>query len=173
MEYSQEEYMKHYIIQALFKLMNEYSFEKITVTDIVNKAGVGRATFYRHFKTKEDVLVYFFNHTTRGFIAEQRYYPRCKQDYKDIIKRVFTLFKEQKEQLKLLRKAHLEYLYLNYLNDGFSKMFQSTFPEESKFKPLMYSGMLFNVSIAWLDEDCKTSIDELSELLIDAIYFKD
>ena len=172
-EYSQEEYMKHYIIQALFKLMDEYTFEKITVTDIVNKAGVGRATFYRHFKTKEDVLVYFFNHTTREFMSEQRYYPRCKQDYIDITKRAFSLFKEQKEPLKLLRKAHLEYLYLNYLNDGFSKMFQNTFPDENKFKPLLYAGMLFDVSIAWLDEDCKTPIENLSELIIDAIYFKD
>lgn len=153
--------------------MGEYTFEKITVTDIVNKAGVGRATFYRHFKTKEDVLIYFFNHTAREFMSEQRYYPRCKQDYIDIAKRTFSMFEDQKEQLKLLRKAHLEYIYLNYLNDGFSNMFRNTFPDENKFKPLLYAGMLFNVSLAWLDEDCKTPIENLSELIIDAIYFKD
>ncbi len=164
--------MKFYIIQALFKLMNEYAYEKITVTDIVNKAGVGRATFYRHFKTKEDVFVYFFNHTTKNFIEEQRYYPRCKEDYVDVTKRAFALFKKNKESLKLMRKAHLEYLYLDYLNDGFSRMFQNTFPDENKFTPLLYAGMLFNISLAWLDEDCATSENDLSELLINAIYFK-
>jgi len=169
-EIPQEEYIKHYIIQALFKLMNEYVYEKITVTDIVNKAGVGRATFYRHFKTKEDVLIYYFNRITNSFIAEQRYYPRCKEDYLDITSRVFALFKEQKEPLKLLRKAHLEYLYLDYLNDNFSKMFSDTFPGEGKFKPLLYAGMLFDVSIAWLDEDCSTPEGELSNLIINAIY---
>ena len=53
MPVQQEEYSRWYIVQALFKLMNEYSYEKINVTDIVAKAGVGRATFYRYFKNKE------------------------------------------------------------------------------------------------------------------------
>ena len=50
--YAPEEYTRYYIVQALFKLMNEYEFEKISVTDIANKAGVGRATFYRYFKRR-------------------------------------------------------------------------------------------------------------------------
>lgn len=173
MEYTGDEYVKHYIIQALFKLMSEHVYEKITVTDIVKKAGVGRATFYRHFKTKEDVLIYYFVRATKAFESEQRYYPRCKEDYIDIVKRVFTLFKQQKEQLKLLHRAHLDYLYLDYLNDNFSKMFEATFPGENKFKPLLYAGMLYNISMSWLDEDCKTSVDDLSNLIIDAIYPKE
>ena len=35
MPVQQEEYSRWYIVQALFKLMNEYSYEKINVTDIV------------------------------------------------------------------------------------------------------------------------------------------
>lgn len=62
MPVQQEEYSRWYIVQALFKLMNEYSYEKINVTDIVAKAGVGRATFYRYFKNKEDVIIYYFEH---------------------------------------------------------------------------------------------------------------
>ena len=45
-------------MQVLFKLMDGYGYEKISVTDIVKKAGVGRSTFYRYFKSKEDVIVY-------------------------------------------------------------------------------------------------------------------
>ncbi len=46
MAFSQEGYSKYYVVQALFKLMGEYGYEKISVTDITAKAGVGRATFY-------------------------------------------------------------------------------------------------------------------------------
>ena len=49
MDYTPEEYSNYYITQALFKLMQEYEYEKISVTDIVKKAGVGRVSFYRHF----------------------------------------------------------------------------------------------------------------------------
>lgn len=44
------------IYQALVKLMEEKRFDAIRVTDIVEQAQIGRATFYRGFDTQEDVL---------------------------------------------------------------------------------------------------------------------
>lgn len=40
MQFDSEAYSKHYIVQALFKLMGAYEYDKISVTDIANKAGV-------------------------------------------------------------------------------------------------------------------------------------
>ena len=94
MEFAPEDYTRHYIMQALFKLMSENEYEKISVKDIVEKAGVGRATFYRYFKCKEDVIVYYFDHNTQKFIFSQRYFPRCKDDYIKTVKSVLTTFKE-------------------------------------------------------------------------------
>ena len=80
MQFDSEAYSKHYIVQALFKLMGAYEYDKISVTDIANKAGVGRATFYRYFKRKEDVIVFYFEHNTREFVFTQRFEPRCRED---------------------------------------------------------------------------------------------
>lgn len=44
------------IYTGLVKLIHEKDFDEITVTDLADAAGVGRATFYRHFETIEDVL---------------------------------------------------------------------------------------------------------------------
>ena len=57
MAVSREEYSRWYIVQALFKLMREYEYETIPVTDLVRQAGVGRATFYLYFKTKQTELL--------------------------------------------------------------------------------------------------------------------
>ncbi len=172
MEYTPDEYTRFYIVQALFKLMNEYEFEKISVSDIAKKAGVGRATFYRYFKRKEDVLVYYFERSTKDFVFERRFYPRCKDDYKIVVKSVFGMFKENKEALKLIRRARLEYIYLDYLNKSFAEMFEKDYPGNSPYLPYVYAGMLFNVSMAWLDNDCRESIDALSDIFINAIYFE-
>ena len=43
------------ITDGLLELMGEKPFEKITVSDIVRRAEVGRASFYRHFDSKEAV----------------------------------------------------------------------------------------------------------------------
>lgn len=42
-----------YIEEALFKLMENKDFVKISVGEIAEVAGVHRATFYRHFSSKE------------------------------------------------------------------------------------------------------------------------
>lgn len=49
-------YVVEKITDGLLELMNEMPFEKITVSDIVREAGVGRASFYRHFDSKEAVV---------------------------------------------------------------------------------------------------------------------
>ncbi len=41
---------------AFFGLMSRRAYGQIRVSDIVRKAGVGRATFYGHFSSKDDLL---------------------------------------------------------------------------------------------------------------------
>ncbi|MGW4471303.1 TetR/AcrR family transcriptional regulator [Nonomuraea sp. NPDC004354] len=42
---------------ALVALILEKGYSAVTVTDIINRADVGRSTFYSHFADKQDVLV--------------------------------------------------------------------------------------------------------------------
>lgn len=170
MEYAPEEYTRHYIVQALFKLMGAYEYDKISVKDIAEKAGVGRATFYRHFKSKEDVILFYFEHNTKKFIFEQHFYPRCKEDYVSVARNVFSLFKQNKENFKLLRRARLEYIYLDFLNKGFADMFSDNHPELNKYTPYLYAGMLFNVSMVWLDDDCTEDVEKLASIMVEGIY---
>jgi AcrR family transcriptional regulator len=45
------------LLQALMSLVPEKGFDEVTVQDIIDRANVGRATFYAHFIDKEDLLV--------------------------------------------------------------------------------------------------------------------
>ncbi|MEV6277112.1 TetR/AcrR family transcriptional regulator [Nocardia sp. NPDC051832] len=43
--------------RALIELMLERGYDRITVRDILERADVGRSTFYTHFRDKDDLLV--------------------------------------------------------------------------------------------------------------------
>lgn len=44
------------LVDAAFELFGERGFERTTVDDIAERAGVGRTTFFRHFGSKEQVI---------------------------------------------------------------------------------------------------------------------
>jgi len=44
------------IYQAFESLMADKHYSAITVSDIIEKADIGRSTFYAHFETKDDLL---------------------------------------------------------------------------------------------------------------------
>ena len=46
----------HALGRALIALMQERDFDEITVQQILDRAGVGRATVYAHYRNKEDAL---------------------------------------------------------------------------------------------------------------------
>ncbi|UHA62047.1 TetR/AcrR family transcriptional regulator [Metabacillus litoralis] len=47
---------KKLIKEALLKLIQEKSFESITIQDIADEALINRATFYLHYQDKYDLL---------------------------------------------------------------------------------------------------------------------
>jgi AcrR family transcriptional regulator len=53
--------------QALIELLNERGYEAITVQDIVDRANVGRTTFYLHYRGKHDLFAHCHEAIVRQF----------------------------------------------------------------------------------------------------------
>lgn len=57
---------KRAIAASLLELVEQKPLEKISVSDIVKHAHVGRQTFYNHFKDKNDLIYWIFCRTLSG-----------------------------------------------------------------------------------------------------------
>lgn len=54
------EYLKECMADAVIKLLATKPIEKITIPEIVETAGVGRTTWFRHFTAKSEAITYKF-----------------------------------------------------------------------------------------------------------------
>ncbi len=44
------------LIEALIDILDDKNYDQISVNDIIQRANVGRSTFYAHYQTKDDLL---------------------------------------------------------------------------------------------------------------------
>ena len=75
--------VKKSITEALFKLMHEKSFSDISITEIIRSAKVARASFYRNYDSKENVLLTLIENILEQFRSgidcnEDNYYTYQK-----------------------------------------------------------------------------------------------
>ena len=59
------------IALALLELLNVKPFDRISITEITEKASVSRVSYYRHFSSREDILLkhctYVLDSIVEGF----------------------------------------------------------------------------------------------------------
>lgn len=151
------------ITNALLDLMKTEEYSKISITDIVAKAGLSRVTYYRHFSSKEEVLIRYFKETKEKFLA-QNSFKSGEINNEIMVLNLFIFFKTNLEANKAIRNAHLETELLAFL----SKEFTENLPAKlDRYYALFTAGALFNVLINWLDNDCRDPIDEVTKPFIE------
>ena len=53
-------FLKECLADALLKLLETKPMDKITIEEITSAAGVGRTTYFRNFRSKEEILTFKF-----------------------------------------------------------------------------------------------------------------
>ena len=154
------EIIRESITEALLILMKRKPFAQINVTEIVQKAGVARVTFYRNYSSKEDVLVSALNEAAiqwwTAFQAEGR---------TDYVEGVFAHCLTVQNIILLLYEHGLMHLLFQNVNDLLG-------PEAGDSELLSYqksclSGCVFGVLFEWVKNGMKDSPQKMSRLLRD------
>ena len=100
---------RSWIFQALMVLMDEKPYEKITISDITEKAGIARQTFYRNYDEKDDVVFEHISKIMRADLLNIETNWNVKKQSEIVL--VFNhnyMVKHRKELKKLMSTAGIE-----------------------------------------------------------------
>jgi AcrR family transcriptional regulator len=100
---------RSWIFEALMVLMDKKPYEKITISDITEKAGIARQTFYRNYDDKDDVLYEYARNTMNtDFLSIERNHDPQKQDAIILTFNYNYMIKHRKELKKILSVVNIE-----------------------------------------------------------------
>lgn len=147
-------YVIKQITDTLLKLLQVKPIDEISISELCEKALVGRASFYRNFNSKEDILRLY----THSLI--QRWATSSAQEDKSLSALLHSLFFHFESRLdfyKILNKRNLLYLLKDVLMDIFGPK-----PEHSKEEAYARAYYIYAI-YGWIEIWFKRGMKETSE----------
>ena len=124
------------IFTAFRELLEKHRYENITVQDIIDRADVGRSTFYSHFETKDALLKAIcsdiFDHIFRGEICE---YPGETHNLQEKLAHILWHLKANKKDIIGLLGCESGELFMSYIKEYLSELFKMHLKDFSKDVP--------------------------------------
>ncbi|MBP5417994.1 MAG: TetR family transcriptional regulator [Clostridiales bacterium] len=152
---------------ALIYLMNEKPFEKISITELVDRAGVSRTAFYRNYESKEELLSEIGKSLITRIHELNGKESSGKLSYEWYLE-LFKTIKEHKESFLLFTNANLTAKMLFNRSTFVDVVFPSSESTE-RYRLIAEEGATQNVINTWFSEGMKESPEEMAELCANLI----
>ena len=152
---------------ALFSLIVEEGYDALSVQDIVDRANLGRSTFYVHFKDKDDLLLTAMEDGYRDLKAhmsaaqppEGFFVPlEMVFDYAAANRELFLVLLNGTGKMTFYRQAR------DYLAGGMVDLLKDVFPRPRiplDFTAVFFASSLLGMVIWWLEAEMPFSSVEM------------
>ena len=159
--------VKAAITTTLFSLLEKKDLDDITITEIITKAHVARASFYRNYTSKSDVLTTLIRDVLQEF-RETADYDLSEVYTLRHIKRAFSYFYQYRDIVLNFYRSGQAIMLLEELNQ-FHEEIAGSMPANSstRYTLYIYTGALFNTALIWLQDENAVDLDTISKLFSD------
>ncbi len=173
------------IFSAFTALLSEKSYSRISVQDIIDRADVGRTTFYAHFETKDYLLkelcAELFDHITdsaMGHSGEHRHFFDCSAPDSVFLHLIQHLQKNDNHVLNLLSSENSD-IFRRYFKSNLKKLVVSQYGVSL---PLADSGLprdyvvnhiaasFVETADWWISRKMKESPEEITEYFLLSVF---
>ncbi|RXZ78612.1 TetR family transcriptional regulator [Paenibacillaceae bacterium] len=161
---------KNWLCNAMLELLQKKPYHDITITELCDQAGLVRKTFYRHFLSKESVIVAVIDSMFEEFytrIREQNIAPH------ELPLAYFTYWERHKHFLNMLIENQLfsllndhDVLYLKSMDDIIGSKHANLSEMEKEYLLTMMSGGLWSMLKKWIVRGCVESPEEMARMTL-------
>ena len=104
-------YTREWTFEALSKLLEQHPYHDIRISDIIDRAGISRATFYRNFSTKDDIVKHKVQMIFADFHQDMldMYVKTGILDEQHLIQAFFNMVDKQEQVIETVIQTNLEY----------------------------------------------------------------
>ncbi len=156
------EQSKELLSEALIILLKKKDYNKITIQNIVDKAGVSRMAFYRNFNDKDDIIKYYLDKITDEFVANTKI-DFEKTPLKDYLIILFNHLITLKDLSICLSESKL----FGYVKNEFDRIYLiKANNKKEEYNYYLLSGALSNLYYHYIINGCKESSEELTDIVI-------
>ena len=131
------------VFEAFTELIEEKGYAGITIQDIIERADIGRSTFYSHFDTKEDLLRVLceeiFDHVfSKGLGKEKDHDFSGVHDLKDELTHILYHLDDNRRTIRSVISAECGNVFMEYFKRYLEKMFADQITEYPEGVPKGY-----------------------------------
>ncbi|MGM9684484.1 MAG: TetR/AcrR family transcriptional regulator [Eubacteriales bacterium] len=157
------EFLKECMSDALLRLMDEKEFAKITADEIVKVAGVGRATWFRNFSSKEDAIRYKLRIAWERYAEEHNLTERNRFDIRNATS-FFDYNAGMQKTLKTIYRAGLDMLVFDVFKEIMIEPQQDQ--PNQWYREKFYANGLYGLLDGWVRRDFAESPKEMSNMVL-------
>lgn len=163
--------------EAMMDLIMEEGYDAISIQDITDKANLGRATFYLHFKDKDELLLEVMQEFLTDFLEQvpQLTEAQWRLDDSKALTRLFDFAAEHYDLYRILIIGSGGITAARQLQHNVAKNIQTyieTEVAEQHSTPVVpvdfianhFSGSLLATIYWWLDSDLPYTAEEMAEM---------
>lgn len=158
----QKRFFQACLYDALMKLMQEKKFDKISVGELCEAAGVSRMTYYRSYNNKEDILLQHLDECFAMYLADLPV-----QDFFGVALSFFQFWQGQERAflIAVVRSglsAQLMDKFYGYLDRIIPQMVSE---EVQPFVKSFLAGGLYKMLMDWMKTGTQTPPEEMAAFL--------
>lgn len=154
-------YVIREITNAMLELLKEKDINEISISEITSKAQVGRVSFYRNYKNKEEILERFVFSIVKKWKNENETENTLPND---LLKKLFEHLIEYKDFYMLLYQRNLFHLFRDVLKDTITSKKEPLSNIEAYATAFISYG-IYGWIEEWLARGMKESAEEIYVLL--------